>query len=208
MANCFSLLSAVNNKRRVTWNSIRNNFDFVVALRSFFARISHFHRDLYIISTIRSSVLFYRAICGGWPQHQQNAIIMKFPKLFMKFSFNGQHNAMVHSIQFPANTGCYQFSRETDRQTRDGHNAGKGPVSNTAIIHTQSTGDPWPAIQNSRMKWENTQWLTDCDLLWHPSVRHWDQTGMQVLLERPCLVHNNAGHKQLKSVFTAAHLDL
>lgn len=122
MANCFSLLSAVNNKRRVTWNAIRNNFAFV-ALRSFFARISHFHRDLYIISTIRSSVLFYRAICGGWPQHQQNAIIMKFPKLFMKFSFNGTHNAMVLRFNFRPIRVVINLA---ERQTRDGHNAWGG----------------------------------------------------------------------------------
>lgn len=157
MANCFSLLSAVNNKRRVTWNAIRNNFAFV-ALRSFFARISHFHRDLYIISTIRSSVLFYRAICGGWPQHQQNAIIMKFPKLFMKFSFNGTHNAMVHSIQFPANTGCYQFSRETDQGWAQ--YMGRGPLlSSSSFIPNQRAilGHLVTRKQHSRVKWEDSQ---------------------------------------------------
>lgn len=126
------------------------------------------------------------------------------------WNFHSMDNIMRWCIRFnfrPIRVVINLAERQTDRPGTD-IMQGRGPVSNTAIIHTQSTGDPWPAIQNSRMKWEDSQWLTDCDLLWHPSVWHWDQTGMQVLLERPCLVHNNAGHKQLKSVFTAAHLDL
>lgn len=104
-----------------------------------------------------------------------------------------EHNAMVHSIQFPANTGCYQFSRETDQGWAQC--MGRGPLlSSSSFIPNQRAilGHLVTRKQHSRVKWEDSQWLTDCDLLWHPSVWHWDQTGMQVLLERPCPVHNNA----------------
>lgn len=73
-----------------------------------------------------------------------------------------EHNAMVHSIQFPANTGCYQFSRETDQGTIHG----KGTTAIILVIHTQSTGDPRPSSHQKTTQQSEMGGLPVTDWLW------------------------------------------
>lgn len=121
-------------------------FFFCCNLERFLNGFSSFHSDLYIVATaVRHSCWPFTEI-SFW-----NAIIMKFPQLFQKYSFNGKHIMLLllllNSIQFPTNSGCYQFSKETDRQTHNNamENNFKRPALSWPHHSYQITGMQFPS---------------------------------------------------------------